>query len=50
MRVSSGSMTLATSMMELFVTIVTGFHPLTIATESSIVDVAGALDPSLRVN
>ena len=34
--------------MELFVTIVTGFHLLTIATESSIVDIAGALDPSLR--
>ena len=48
--VSSGSRTPATSTMELFVATVTGFHPLTIATESSIVDMAGALDLSLRVN
>ena len=45
MRVSSGSRTPATSTMEFFVTIVAGFHPLTIATEGSIVDIAGTLDP-----
>ena len=50
MRVSSGSRTPATSTMEVFVRIVTCFHPLTIATGSTIVDIAGALDPSLRVN
>ena len=49
-RVSSESRTPATSTMELFVTAATGFHPLTIATESSIADITGALGPSLRVN
>ena len=49
MSVSSESRTPATSMMKLFVAIVTGFHPLTTVTESSIVDTAGALDLSLRL-
>ena len=48
-RVSSGSGSPARSTMELIATIITGFHQLTIATESSIVDISGALDPFLRL-
>ena len=40
-----GSRDAATSKMELFVTIVNGFKPLTIITKRSILDVAGVLDP-----
>ena len=37
----------ATSKMERFAIIVNGFHPLTIITKHSILDVAAALDPPL---
>ena len=36
-----------TSKMELFVTVVNGFQPLTIIRKSPILDVAGVLDPPL---
>ena len=42
-----GSMTAATSKMEHFVIIVSGFQPLTIITERNILDVAAVLDPPL---
>ena len=42
-----GSRAAATSKMEHFVIIVKGFHPLTIITKHSILDVAGVLDPPL---
>ena len=42
-----GSRPAATSKMELFVIIVNGFHPLTIITKCSILDVAAVLDPPL---
>ena len=42
-----GSRTAAISKVELFVIIVNGFHPLTIITKSSSLDVAAVLDPSL---
>ena len=41
--IRSGCRTAATSKMELFVIIVTGFQPLTIITESSTLDVAAVL-------
>ena len=40
-------MTAATSKMERFVIIVSGFQPLTIITERTILDVAAVLDPPL---
>ena len=40
---------LQTSKMERFVIIVNGWKPLTIITKRSILDVAAALDPSLRL-
>ena len=40
-------MAAATSKMERFVIIVNGFHPLTIITKRSILDVAAVLDPPL---
>ena len=40
-----GSRTAATSKMELFLTIVNGFQPLTVVKKSSILDVTAALDP-----
>ena len=43
-----GSRTTATSKMDLFVIIVNGFHPLTIITKCSILDVAAVLDPPLQ--
>ena len=43
-----GSRTAATSKMDQFVIIVNGWKPLTIFTESSILDVAAVLDPSLE--
>ena len=48
-RVRGGSRTAATSKMERFVIIVNGLQPLTIITKRSILDVAAALDPPLRV-
>ena len=42
-----GSRADTTSKMERFAIIVNGFHPLTIITKRSILDVAAALDPSL---
>ena len=42
--IRSGCRTAATSKMELFVIIVTGFQPLNIITESSTLDVAAVLD------
>ena len=42
-----GSRTVATSKMEHFVIIVTGWKPLTIITKSSILDAATVLDPPL---
>ena len=42
-----GSMTAATSKMELFVIIVNGWKPLAIITKSFILDVAAVLDPPL---
>ena len=45
-----GSRTAATSKVELFVIIVNGWQPLTIITESSILDVAAVLDPPLSTN
>ena len=47
-RFRGGSKAAATSRMERFVIIVNGFHPLTIITKRSILDVAVALDPPLR--
>ena len=44
-----GSRAAATSNMEYFVIIVNGFQPLTIVTKRSILDVAAALDPSLKL-
>ena len=41
----TGSRTVVTSKMELFVIIVNGFQPLTIITNRSILDVAAGLDP-----
>ena len=41
-------MNAATSKMEQFVIIVSGWKPLTIITKSSILDVAAVLDPHLR--
>ena len=43
-----GSRTAATSKMEHFVIIVNGWKPLIIITKSSILDVAGVLDPPLK--
>ena len=43
-----GSRTAATSNMEHFVIIVTGWKPLTVVTKSSILDVAAVLDPPLH--
>ena len=42
-----GSRTAATPKVELFVIIVNGWKPLTIITESSTLDIAAVLDPSL---
>ena len=42
-----GSITAATSKVELFVIIVNGFQPLTSITKSSPLDVAAVLDPPL---
>ena len=47
-RFRGGSKAGATSRMKRFVIIVNGFHPLTIITKRSILDVAVALDPPLR--
>ena len=43
------SRTAATSKMEHFVITVNGFEPLTIITNSSILDVAAVLDPPLSI-
>ena len=43
------SRTAATSKMQLFVTIVSSYQPLTIITKCSILDVAAVLDPSLKM-
>ena len=48
-RLRDGSRAAATSKMECFVIIVNGFQPLTIVTKHSILDVAVALDPPLRL-
>ena len=42
-----GSRTAAASKIELFVMIANGFHPLTIITKNSILDIAAVLDPPL---
>ena len=47
---TGGSRAPATSKMERFVIIVNGFQTLTIITKRSILDVAVALDPPMRVN
>ena len=44
-----GSRTAATTKMERFVIIVNGWEPLTIITKCSILDVAAALDPPLKI-
>ena len=49
MYVRGGSRAAATSKMERLVIIVNGFQPLTIITQRSILDVAAALDPPLRL-
>ena len=49
-RVRGRSRAAATSKMECFVIIVNGWKPLTIITKHSILDVAVALDPPLRVS
>ena len=41
-----GSRTTVTSKMELFKTILDGFHSVTIATKSSILDLAGVVSPT----
>ena len=43
------SRTAATSKMQLFVTIVSSYQPLTIITKCSILYVAAVLDPSLKM-
>ena len=43
------SRTAATSKMQLFVTIVSSYQPLTVITKCSILDVAAVLDPSLKM-
>ena len=48
-KVRDGSRTAAASKMERFVIIVNGFQSLTIITKRSILDVAAALDPPLKV-
>ena len=45
--VRGGSRAAATFKMERFVIIVNGFHPLTIITKRSILNVAAVLDPPL---
>ena len=45
-----GSRTAATSNMEHFVLIVSGWKPLTIITKTSILDVAEVLDPPLKLD
>ena len=47
--VRGGSRTTATSKVELFLIKGNGFHPLTIITKSSTLDVAAVLDPPLMV-
>ena len=49
-RFRGGSRAAATSKMERFVIIVNGFQPLTVITKRSILDVAAALDPPLRLD
>ena len=49
-RARDGSRAAATSKMERFVIIVNGWKPLTIITKRSILDVAAALDSSLRAS
>ena len=47
--IRGGSRTAATSKMELFVVIVSGFQPLFIITKCSILDVAAVRDPPLNI-
>ena len=49
-RFRGGSRSVTTSKMKRFVIIVNGFQPLTIMTKRSILDVAAALDPPLRLS
>ena len=48
--IRGGSRAAATSNMERFVIIINGFHPLTILTKRSILDVAAVLDPPLAMD
>ena len=48
-KVRGGSRTAARSKMECFVIIVNGWKPLNIITKHSILDLAAALDPPLKV-
>ena len=48
-RIRGGSSTAATSKMGRFVIIVNGWKPVSIITKRSILDVAAALDPPLRI-
>ena len=48
-KIRGGSRATATSKMERFVIIVNGWKPLTIITKRSILDVAAALDPPLKI-
>ena len=49
-KIKDGSRAAATSKMESFVIIVNGWKPLTIITKRSILDVAAALDPPLKIH
>ena len=48
-KLRGGSRTAATSNMECFVMIINGWKPLTVITKHSILDVAAALDPPLKL-
>ena len=48
-KLRGGSRAAARSNMQCFVIIVKGFQPLTVITKHSILDVAAALDPPLRL-
>ena len=48
-KIRGGSGAAASSKMERFVITVNGFHPLTIITKHSILNVAAVLDPPLKI-
>ena len=49
-KIRDGSRATATSKTESFVVVVNGWKPLTIITKRSILDVAAALDPPLKIH